>query len=246
MVHATPHRETVNRGQTSYTVASSTDARRRDQILYALPMDRRLARLSAFEWTVGLALAVTVAGCSVGDVTRESSAPLRPRTARMWSITETTLSDSHEGTTEEKGARSLSEIPLPEIQVPPQAPQTAPSSGAPAPNAEVTQVETLAGDPRPIKVPWPGAPEATAADDTSDDDSDGVAARPALLPGRVRAVAPRSASMFPEGLAPGPCCVRHLKECAEFAAAAKVEGTLASRRVESMQLRAHPFGKAAP
>jgi hypothetical protein len=197
--------------------------------LNKLPLVRRMSP-AAFEWTASVAFAAALAACSVGDVTRESSAPLRPRPARVWLRTETTLADSYEGATEEKC--NLTEIALPEIQVPPQA-HMAPSNGSPAPKAEVTQVESP-GDPRPVKVPWPGTPEATSPDDTSDDDSDGVTARPVPLPGRVRVAAP------------SPCCLRHPKECREFAAAAKIEGTLASRRVESMQLRAHPFGKAGP
>jgi hypothetical protein len=110
----------------------------------------------------------------------------------------------------------------------------------------VALVEAADAPPRPVEVPWAAAPEpqslaATAA--TTDDGADEETELPARLPGRVRTLAAGAQLGSGSGFHPGPCCLRNPQRCAEFVASTKIEGTLASRAVQSLKLRAAPFGK---
>jgi hypothetical protein len=190
------------------------------------------------------AVATLLAGCSVADLRGNGQAASRSTAhgARVWVDPETRVSWSGSRATEtgfdrEKG---LSETPVEVV-----ANHVHVDPIVRAEPERVHSDTTPVSPPRPVEVPWSGSTERAAADLENDDsDSDGTASpRPTLLPGRVHDVTLPGESPYPDGVQPGPCCLRFPKKCAEFMASAKVEGTLASRAVDSLRLRATPFGK---
>jgi len=186
-----------------------------------------------------VAVAIALAGCGTPGASPEPPA----HTARVWKDPQATVSFMAATATP---VPLLSEIP---VAVLPSSFHASASSAAPGPPPETPRIAApavLAEDPpRPVEIPWASPPEAEAPPDSTDD-AEGEVSLPVRLAGPVRTVAPRGPSAFPAGLRPGPCCLKYPARCAELTAQAKIEGTLASRAVQSLQMRATPFGKSRP
>jgi hypothetical protein len=205
-----------------------------------------LARATA---TFAVALSWSSLGCSLDAVDARGDEPTASRTARparIWSSTRTTLSLVHSSGPQNESENEPGGVSpeIPTVRVSTSTPTTnATSEVTSAARKPVPLAESAVSPPRPVEVPWTSGAETAAASSTEDETDD--EARPVRIPGRLRDVAPQDPSRFPAGLRPGPCCLRNPKQCAEFVAASKIEGTLASRAVASAKLRATPFGKPA-
>jgi hypothetical protein len=186
-------------------------------------------------------------GSSLGCGLDAATSPTRP--ARIWTSTRTTLSLVHsngpnnENADESEPGGISPEIPTVRVStaIPTSTSTPEVTSAAPKP---VPLAESAVSPPRPVEVPWTSAAETAAASSTEDEADD--EARPTRIPGRLRDVTPRDPSGLPAGSRPSPCCLRNPKQCAEFIASSKIEGTIASRAVASAKLRAAPFGKPSP
>jgi hypothetical protein len=186
--------------------------------------------------TLVVTTAIFVAACDQASSTGAPPARSFAHLARTWKSPEVSVSHLHSVSAE--SACILSELPIEATPAPIHA-----SNVVPAAVPSNTAAEVPAGPPRPIEIPWSAGGDGVA--DSVDEGSDPEGSRPVRLPGRVRTLAPKGDSPYPDGVRPGPCCALHPKQCAEFMASAKIDGTLASRAVESMRLRAMPFGKPA-
>ena len=187
-----------------------------------------------YAWASALAVALVLSGCRANPDRMERRTA---RPARTWASIETTLSRARGGDPEATDEQRPGGSEIPTVVVSPSVRPAAVPVGALA----ALTVVAPGSPPRPVEVPWASASATEAAEDSSTED-----ARPVPIAGRLKAVTPKDATGFPAGLRPGPCCARYAKQCAEFVASSKIEGTLASRAVAAQRLRAMPFGKSAP